>query len=137
MILLVTFGVANANSDCTVKQYIQNYYSENFQENIDLEFEKVTVQDTEKKNELWVLTGDLLEYDIFDNKIEKVSNPYVVQTKERYYITLQSEKGNILYLCITKKGEMFFGRYADYDKPNYCEYLVNEADVAAAQLSQI
>lgn len=137
MILLVTFGVANADSDCTVKQYIQNYYSENFQENIDLEFEKVTVQDTEKKNELWVLTGDLLEYDIFDNKIEKVSNPYVVQTKERYYITLQSEKGNILYLCITKKGEMFFGRYADYDKPNYCEYLVNEADVAAAQLSQI
>lgn len=81
------------------------------------------------------MTGDLSEYDIFDNIIEKVSNPYVVRTKERYYLTLQSKKGNILYLCITQKGEMFFGRYADYDKPNYCEYLLSEADAAAAHLS--
>ena len=136
-LLCSVLTAVNADNGYTIKEYIKNYYSEVYQEDADAAFDKITIQDTDRKNELWVLTGDLLEYDIFDNKIEKVSNPYVVQTKERYYITLQSEKGNILYLCITKKGEMFFGRYADYDKPNYCEYLVNEADVAAAQLSQI
>ena len=32
---------------------------------------------------------------------------------------------------------MFFGRYADYDKPNYCEYIVAESAAVSNELSQI
>ena len=50
---------------------------------------------------------------------------------------MQSTAANYLYLCITKNGEMFFGRYADYDKPNYCEYIVAESAAVSNELSQI
>ena len=40
----------------------------------DVSFDKITIQDTNRKNELWILTGNLSEYNIFNNKIEKVEN---------------------------------------------------------------
>ena len=137
MILTTTLCAVNADNGYTVKDYIKNYYSEIYREGADAAFDKITIQDTDRKNELWVLTGNLSEYNIFNNKIEKVENPYVIQTAERYYITLQSTAGNYLYLCITKNGEMFFGRYADYNKPNYCEYIVAESAAVSNELSQI
>ncbi len=137
MILTTTLCAVNADNGYTIKDYITNYYSEIYREGADAAFDKITIQDTNRKNELWVLTGNLSQYNIFNNKIEKVENPYVIQTAERYYITLQSTAGNYLYLCITKNGEMFFGRYADYDKPNYCEYIVAEYAAVSNELSQI
>lgn len=137
MILTTTLCAVNADNGYTIKDYIANYYSEIYREGADATFDKITIQDTNRKNELWVLTGNLSQYNIFNNKIEKVENPYVIQTAERYYITLQSTAGNYLYLCITKNGEMFFGRYADYNKPNYCEYIVAESAAVSNELSQI
>ena len=137
MILTTTLCAVNADNGYTIKDYIANYYSEIYREGADVSFDKITIQDTNRKNELWILTGNLSEYNIFNNKIEKVENPYVIQTAERYYITLQSTAGNYLYLCITKNGEMFFGRYADYNKPNYCEYIVAESAAVSNELSQI
>ena len=136
-LLCSVLTAVNADNGYTIKEYIANYYSEIYREGADAAFDKITIQDTNRKNELWVLTGNLSEYNVFNSKIEKVENPYVIQTAERYYITLQSTAGNYLYLCITKNGEMFFGRYADYNKPNYCEYIVAESAAVSNELSQI
>ena len=100
MILTTTLCAVNADNGYTIKDYIANYYSEIYREDAEVAFDKITIQDTNRKNELWVLTGNLSQYNIFNNKIEKVENPYVIQTAERYYITLQSTAGNYLYLCI-------------------------------------
>ena len=90
MILTTTLCAVNADNGYTIKDYIANYYSEIYREGADVSFDKITIQDTNRKNELWILTGNLSEYNIFNNKIEKVENPYVIQTAERYYIAKHS-----------------------------------------------
>lgn len=137
MAFIISLCVVNADGKYSIKQYVENYYSENYQENAEVAIDKITIQDTTLNNELWVLTDSLSSYAVLNNTVEKVENPYIVQTTERYYITFHSKKDNILYLCITKNGEMFFGRFADYNKPNYCEYIVVEPDSVMTQLSQM
>ena len=137
MLLSVMLWVASADDRYTLKDYIRHCFSETYQESVESSLEKIVLLDTSRENELWVLSGALSEYVVFDSPIEKTENAYIIQTAERYYITLQSATGNPVYLGITQNGEIFFGRYADYDKANYCEYLAADPAAVWAELSEI
>lgn len=134
--MIILSSVVGAKYKYTIKQYIQDYFSEYYQENSD-SARKIVINDTERNDEIWVLHKKISECDFFDNMIQKCDTPYKVETRERYYITLTSDLNNICYICITKNGEMFFGRYADADKANYCEYLVIDYENLLYQLSQV
>lgn len=121
------FSAYAENTEYTIKQYIEDYYHNIYNEEPDL-FEKMVVTDTDRPEELWKLSGNLNDYDLFENEISEVDNTYVVQTAKRYYIILESPLNNLLYLCVTESGEMFFGREADYNKPNYCEYRIKNTE---------
>lgn len=118
-------SVSFADGGYNLRQYICDYYAEVYSEN-DVSFERITVTDTERQDELWQLPGEFFDNELFLSEIDKVDEPFVIQTQKRYYVTLQSASGNLLYLGITGGGEVFFGRYADSDKPNYCEYRVKD-----------
>lgn len=117
--------VSFADGGYTLRQYICDYYAEVYGES-DVSFERITVTDTERQDELWQLPGEFFDNELFLSEIDKVDEPFVIQTQKRYYVTLQSAGGNLFYLGITGGGEVFFGRYADSDKPNYCEYRVKD-----------
>lgn len=126
----------SADGEYTVKQYIYDYYDYTYEESMPL-FKKITLKNTEQPNELWYLSNELDKYGLFENEISKADAAYIVQTEQRYFITFESLNDNLLYLCITQNGEMFFGRYADYNKPNYCEYVVKDIDKVLKQLSEM
>lgn len=136
LLLPIMSSLAYADDSYTIRQYIQDYYHNTYSEDSVI-FDKISITSTKIPNGIWQLSNDFLQNEIFDNQIEKVNESYAIQTQERYFITFQSAENNILYLCITENGEMFFGRYADYDKPNYCEYLVVNPTAVREKLSQI
>ncbi len=135
-VFICVFPTYAENTEYTIKQYIKDYYHNIYNEDTD-SFEKIRINDTERPNELWSLSGDLNNYDLFENEISEVDNTYVVQTIKRYYIKFESPLNNLLYLCITESGEMFFGRYADYNKPNYCEYRIKDAENVLKRLAEL
>ena len=95
MILTTTLCAVNADNRYTIKDYIANYYSEIYREGADAAFDKITIQDTNRKNELWVLTGNLSQYNIFNNKIEKVENPYVIQRRKDIILHCKAQRATI------------------------------------------
>lgn len=129
-------AIAYASDSYTIRQYVKDYYHDIYGEN-DMAFSKISMTNTKTADKILQLSNDVLQNELFSAQIDKVNESYVVQTAERYYITFQSASNNILYLCITEKGEVFFGRYADYNKPNYCEYLVKDTTNVIKSLSEL
>ncbi len=127
--VITTVGAVSVRADeYTINQYITDYYIEAYGEEVSAPFDKVAVQHTETDSGMWVLPYEAYSQGLLDEKITKVSETFIVETPERYYISFNSRENNIVYICITAEGELFFGRYADYNKVNYCEYTIDNPE---------
>ena len=63
-------SVSFADGGYTLKQYIYDYYAEIYSEN-DVSFERITVTDTERQDELWQMSGEFFGNELFLSEIDK------------------------------------------------------------------